>query len=107
MSRPLKQSSVAFGAFGLYLPHEFMCYSRGNTYTHTHTCTERERALNLFKDTATSKTQVVDEELLTEADLNISEDEAYPPGRREGSSGDNMWKTSGVQTKGSDMYSIN
>lgn len=87
MSQPLKQSGVARGAFGLYLLHEFMCRSREN---------KKERALILFKATTASKTQVLDEELLTDADLNISEDVAYAPGRREGSSGENMWKTLGL-----------
>ena len=71
----LKQSDVASGAFGLYLLHEFMCHSGGN---------KKKSTLILFKATTTSETQVVDEEPLTDADLNISEDEAYTPGRGEG-----------------------
>lgn len=85
MSRPLKQSHVTRHALGLYLLHEFMCFLKENK--------EREGELwFLFKATATSKTQVVDEQLLTDADLNISEDEAYTPGRGEGSSGDTHGK---------------
>lgn len=49
-----------------------------------------EGVLILFKATTTSKTQVLDEELLTDADLNISEDQAFTPGRRKGSSRENL-----------------
>lgn len=95
MSQPLKQSSIASGAFGLYLLHEFMCHSREN----------KERVRWFCLRLQVQAKQVLDEELLTDADLNISEDEAYTPVRREGSSRESMRKTFGLQTEECDMYS--
>lgn len=99
MSQALKQSGVASGVFGLYLLHEFVCHSGDNNNK------KKKSALISFEATTTRKTQVLDEKLLTDADLNISEDEACTPGRWEGSSGENMWKTFGLRTGGCDMYS--
>lgn len=49
-----------------------------------------------------AKTQVL--ELLTDAYLNISEDEAYTQRRGGRPSGENMWKTFGSQTERCDLY---
>lgn len=61
---------------------------------------QQESALVSLKANTTSKTQVLDTEQWTDGDLNISENEAYTPGRREGSSGENMWKTFGLRAEG-------
>lgn len=68
MSQALKQSSTAAGAFGLYLLHEFTCHSR------------KQRQHFDFKATTKSRKQVLAEEMLTGAHLNIPEDEAYAQG---------------------------
>ncbi len=68
---------------------------------------QKESALISFRVITTSKTQVPRQELLTDAYLSISEDEAYTPRRRERPSGENMWKTFGLQTEGCDTYSTN
>lgn len=61
---------------------------------------QQESALVLLKANTTSKTQVLDTEQRTDADLDIAENEAYTLGRREGSSGENMWKTFGLRAEG-------